>query len=194
LTDQPPETERQASDPVSVRVTREVPAAKAAQFDTLLHEVTSLARTFEGHLGVDVLRPDAGGSYQIIFRFRTAAEYQAWTGSSRRSALIAKIDELLDDDTTGEVRSIDGWEGWFVTPGYAPPVPPRRWKMAVITLSALFPTVYILSKALRPIVMDWPLSLGLLLSLALTTSLMTWIVMPALTRVLGAWLRTSRLL
>ena len=61
--------------------------------------------------------------------------------SEQRLRLLAQIDELLDDHTSAEVRSVDGWEGWFVTPGYAPPVPPKRWKMAVITPGALYPLV-----------------------------------------------------
>ena len=50
---------------------------------------------------------------------------------------VARFEELLGDAGGGEVRTVDGWEGWFVEPGYAPPEPPRRWKMAAITLAAL---------------------------------------------------------
>jgi len=110
-------------------------------------------------------------------------------GSEQRRLLLAQIDELLDDHTSAEVRSVDGWEGWFVTPGYAPPVPPQRWKMAVITLGALYPLVLLLSTVLRPLIGAWPLPVGLLLSLALTVTLMTWVVMPMLTTRLGPWLR-----
>ena len=45
-------------------------------------------------------------------------------GSEQRRRLIGRIDELLDDDTEAAVRTVDGWEGWFVAPGYAPPAPP----------------------------------------------------------------------
>lgn len=175
--------------PVSTRVSRTVPAAKVAQFEALLHEVIIAARSFEGHLGVDVLRPEGGGVYQIIFRYRGPTEHQAWMDSEQRRRLVAQIDELLDDHTSAEVRSVDGWEGWFVTPGYAPPVPPQRWKMAVITLGALYPLVLMLSTVLRPLIGAWPLPVGLLLSLALTVTLMTWVVMPMLTTRLGPWLR-----
>jgi uncharacterized protein len=61
--------------------------------------------------------------------------------SADRRRLLARIDELLGDPGGGEVRTVDGWEGWFVQPGYAPPAPPRRWKMAAITLAALYPLV-----------------------------------------------------
>jgi antibiotic biosynthesis monooxygenase (ABM) superfamily enzyme len=179
----------QAIEPVSTRVSRKVPAAKVAQFEQLLHETITAARGYPGHLGVDVLRPDGGGEYQIIFRYRTQAEHEAWMASDQRRRLVAQIDELLDDASTAEVRTVDGWEGWFVTPGYAPPAPPRRWKMALITFGALYPIVLGLITALRELTGGWPLPLGMLLTMGLTIPLMTWVVMPQLTTRLGPWLR-----
>lgn len=175
--------------PVSVQVSRTVPAAKVAEFEALLHQVITAARGFEGHLGVDVLRPEGGGVYQIIFRFRTHAQHQAWTDSEQRGLLVAPIDELLDDSTSATVRAVDGWEGWFVTPGYAPPSPPRRWKMAAITFGALYPILLVLITALLPLTGGWPLPFALLLTTGLSIPLMTWVVMPALTVRLGPWLR-----
>jgi antibiotic biosynthesis monooxygenase (ABM) superfamily enzyme len=181
----------EAVEPVSTRVSRMVPAGKVARFEPLLHEMITAARRFDGHLGVDVLRPDDGGVYQIIFRYRSRAEQQAWMASDQRRALAARIDRLLDDGTTAEVRAVDGWEGWFVTPAYAPPAPPRRWKMAVVTFAALYPLLLALITILRPVTGDWPVPLTLLVTLGLTIPLMTWLVMPLLTVRLGTWLRRS---
>jgi antibiotic biosynthesis monooxygenase (ABM) superfamily enzyme len=166
-----------------------VPAGKVAGFEPLLHEMITAARGFEGHLGVDVLRPDGGGLYQIIFRYRSRAEQRAWMASEQRRELVARIDCLLDHGTTAEVRTVDGCEGWFVTPGYAPPAPPRRWKMAVVTFAALYPLLLALITELRRITSGLPVPLTMLLTLGLTIPLMTWLVMPPLTVRLGPWLR-----
>jgi antibiotic biosynthesis monooxygenase (ABM) superfamily enzyme len=166
-----------------------VPAGKVARFEPLLHEMITAAQGFDGHLGVDVLRPDGGGVYEIIFRYRSRSEQHAWMASDRRRALSARIDRLLDDGATAEVRAVDGWEGWFVTPGYAPPDPPRRWKMAVVTFAALYPLLLALITLLRPVIGGRPVPLTLLVTLGLTVPLMTWLVMPLLTVRLGAWLR-----
>lgn len=166
-----------------------MPADKVAQFEGILHEVITAARGYAGHLGCDVLRPDAGGVYQVIFRFRSQEEHQAWMESQERHRLTARIDELLDDGGAESVRAVDGWEGWFVNSGYAPPVPPKRWKMAVVTLVALYPTVLILGIVLRPLTGGWPLPLGMLLTMGLTIPAMTWAIMPTLTTRLGPWLR-----
>jgi antibiotic biosynthesis monooxygenase (ABM) superfamily enzyme len=176
-------------EPVSTRVTRTVPAAKVARFEALLHQVITAARGFAGHLGVDVLRPEGGGNYQVVFRFSSPAENEAWMESARRRELVAEIDELLDDGSSAEVRTVDGWEGWFVTPGYAPPVPPRRWKMAVLTWTGLYPILVVLVTVLGPVTGRWPLPVALLLTTGLSIPLMTWVVMPALTTRLGPWLR-----
>lgn len=175
--------------PVSTIVSRTVPAAKAAQFEPLLQEVITAARGFEGHLGVDVLRPEAGGVYQIVFRYRSRAEHDAWMASDQRRRLVAEVDDLLDDGTTPEVRTVDGWEGWFVSPDYAPPAPPRRWKMALITLAALYPIVLACITVLRELTGGWPLPLSMLVTMGLTIPLMTWVIMPFLTIRLGRWLR-----
>jgi len=125
----------------------------------------------------------------MVFRYRGHPEQPAWMDSDRRHRLVAQIDELLDDGTPAESRSVDGWEGWFVTPGYAPPTPPKRWKMALITLCALYPLVLGVPIVLRPFTDGWPLPLGILLTMSVTIPLMTWVVMPTLTRRLGSWLR-----
>ncbi|MFQ6397434.1 antibiotic biosynthesis monooxygenase [Nocardia sp. KC 131] len=179
----------EVAEPVSTRISRTVPAEKVNQFEALLHEMNTAARGFEGHLGVDVLRPDGGGVYEVIFRYRGYAEHAAWMGSERRTLIAARIDELLDDGTTATVRSVDGWEGWFVNPGYAPPAPPQRWKMALITFGVLYPVVLGLTVGLRPLTSGWPLPLGMALTMSVTIPIMTWIVMPALTARLGDWLR-----
>jgi uncharacterized protein len=178
-----------ASEPVTTQVSRFVPSEKAARFEELLREVIAAAREFEGHLGVDVLRPEGDGEYRIIFRYRGPVEHAAWMDSADRRRLVARIDELLEDPGGGEVRSVDGWEGWFVEPGYAPPAPPQKWKMAAITLAVLYPIVFGLVRGLRPLTEDWPLAAGLLLTIGLSVPLMTWVVMPALTKRLGPWLR-----
>jgi uncharacterized protein len=178
-----------ASEPITTQVSRFVPAGKAARFEELLRDVIAAARGFEGHLGVDVLRPEGGGEYRIIFRYRGPAEHAAWMRSPDRRRLVARIDELLDDAGGGEVRSVEGWEGWFVEPGYAPPAPPRKWKMAAITFVALYPIVLVLVRGLRPLTENWQLEVGLLLTIGLSVPLMTWLVMPALTKRLGPWLR-----
>jgi uncharacterized protein len=185
----PPPMPNTASEPVTTQVSRFVPAEKAARFEELLRDVITAARGFEGHLGVDVLRPEGGGEYRIIFRYRGPSEHAAWMRSADRRRLVARIDELLDDPGGGVVRSVEGWEGWFVEPGYAPPAPPRKWKMAAITLAALYPIALGLVTVLRPVTEDWAVAAGLLLTIGLSVPLMTWIVMPALTRRLGPWLR-----
>src|SRR4051794_31592742 len=181
--------DRADGPPVSTQIGLDVPAAKVGPFEELLHQVLDAARAFEGHLGVDVLRPDGGGTSRIIFRFRSRAEHEAWMGSARRSELVGRVFDLLDDDRPPEVRSVDGWEGWFVTPGYSPPVPPRRWKMAVLTWTGLYPILVVLVTVLGPVTGRWPLPVALLLTTGLSIPLMTWVVMPALTTRLGPWLR-----
>jgi len=77
----------------------------------LPREIITVARGYSGHLGVEVLRPQGGGTYQIIFRYRSPAEQQMWNHSEQRRRLVARIDELLDDGATAQVRYLDGEVG-----------------------------------------------------------------------------------
>jgi antibiotic biosynthesis monooxygenase (ABM) superfamily enzyme len=181
--------DRAGGPPVSTQISMDVPAAKVGPFEDLLHEVLDAARTFDGHLGVDVLRPNDGGTYRIIFRFRSRDEHDAWMESDRRHVLVGRVVDLLEGDGLPEVRSVDGWEGWFVTSNYSPPVPPQRWKMAAVTLAALYPMVLALTLIFQSITRGWPLPLAMLLTMTLTIPLMTWVIMPRLTVWLGPWLR-----
>jgi len=177
-----------ADGPVSAHAVRAVPAAKTAEFEALLQEVITAARGFDGHLCVDVLRPQNGGTYQVVFRYRTRREYEAWMASPQRRLLVARIDELLGP-APERVRAVDGWEGWFVAPDYAPPTPPKRWKMALATFAGRYPVVLVMQVLLGPVTAPLPWPVALLVAMAVTVPVMTWAVMPLLTRPLGAWLR-----
>ena len=93
----------EAIEPVSTRISRMVPAGKVARFEPLLHETITAARGFDGHLGLDVLRPDGGGVYQIVFRYRSRAEHEAWMSSDQRREL--GIDHGLLVEDTDVVRA-----------------------------------------------------------------------------------------
>jgi len=69
-----------AVEPVSTIVTRTVPAAKAAQFDELLHGVIAAARTFDGHLVGDSARDDSevGAAIQILADSQLIGQFQFW--------------------------------------------------------------------------------------------------------------------
>ena len=79
-----------------------------------------------------------------------------------------------------------GLETWFTVPGVpAPLAAPPRWKMALVTWLAVLPQAFALAYLI-------PRTLAFLASIALSTAipvaLLTWVVMPWLSRRLYGWL------
>jgi uncharacterized protein len=64
--------------------------------------------------------------------------------------------------------------------------------MALLTWVTIFPLITGLVVVLQPLVEDLPLVLRLGVTTAVTVPLMTWVVMPRVTRLLRGWLYPGR--
>jgi hypothetical protein len=69
---------------------------------------------------------------------------------------------------------------------------PPKWKMALATWLGVYPTITLLLWALWPAMGDLPMALRALVLTAIMVPLLTWVVMPALTRLLRPWLFSAR--
>ena len=74
----------------------------------------------------------------------------------------------------------------------APPAAPPRWKQACVIWLAFFPTNLLFTWLLLPVTGAWPLPLRVLAMTLLLTPLMTYLVLPQVTRWLQQWLSRSR--
>ena len=100
--------------------------------------------------------------------------------------MLVHAKELTIDDE--DVESLTGLEPWFTLPNRVVNQPPARWKMALLTALGVYPLLLALSALLNPVVGDWPLALRLGASLVLGIPLMTWFIMPGLSRLFFGWL------
>jgi antibiotic biosynthesis monooxygenase (ABM) superfamily enzyme len=83
---------------------------------------------------------------------------------------------------------VTGLESWFTLPGAPGTPPPPPYKMAVLTWVTIFPLITAVVVALRPLLRGLPLVLNLGITTAIMVPLMTWVVMPRVTRLLRGWL------
>jgi antibiotic biosynthesis monooxygenase (ABM) superfamily enzyme len=178
--------------PVTITIRRRVRAGREHAFEEALREFIPRALRHPGHLGAQVLRPMPGVStpWLVVIKFqskghyddfRTCAEYAQWT---------AQLRDLLEEEPVYEEQS--GLESWFVLPGDTSlPVLPR-WKMALVTWLGVSVAVIGLQQLLGPLLSEWPYLVGALFFNALVVSLLTWGIMPLLTRLLRPWLFPRR--
>jgi len=172
--------------PVTTIVRRRIRAGREAAFERWLHGVNAAAQRFPGHLGVNVLRPSPGTprEYVLIFHFDSYASLRDWEESDERRAWLGRVAALTDGEPTTE--RLNGLEYWFTLPGAGPP--PARFKMALVTLLAIYPLSTVLNLALGVLLAWLPLLLRSLVLSALLVGLMTYLVMPWMTSIFAPWL------
>jgi uncharacterized protein len=78
------------------------------------------------------------------------------------------------------------------TAQHTPPAAPPRYKLALITWAGAFGVITLILDVLGPTMAGWPLVLRTLLISVLMVNALTWIVLPALTRLFRAWLLAPR--
>jgi uncharacterized protein len=184
----PAGTRPAADDPVTVLYSRRVRPGREADFETWAHGIVAAARQFPGHLGASVLGAPGSREYHILFSFADRRSLRAWLESAERQRWLARLGDLLEADRG--LQQLTGLETWFKLPGSNVPTmkPPPRWKMWLVSLVAVYPLVLAFQALLVPRMTRLPLPLRALLFPLVLLTLMTFVVMPMVTRLLRRWL------
>lgn len=175
-------------EPVTVTVARRVAPGREREFEDWYDGIIGAAVKFPGFLGAGVLRPTGvGQDWHVVYRFADQASLQRWECSPERADWLRRADEFVEE--TG-VQRVSGLETWFAMPGRTAPAP-ARWKMALVTVVAIVPLVLLMNLVLTPLVGDWHVVARTLVFAVTLTSLMTWLVMPRITRLFRRFLYRS---
>jgi hypothetical protein len=172
---------------VTTTVTRRVKPGHEAAYEEFLEGIIAAASRFPGHLGVELFRPAGpGAEYRIVYRFDSAAHLQAWLDSDEHAGWL----ERAEPHAAGPMRTqfLTGLESWFTLPADTGPPPPPPYKMALLTWITIFPLITAIVASTGPLLEGLPLAARLGITTALTVPLMTWVVMPRVTRLLRRWL------
>jgi antibiotic biosynthesis monooxygenase (ABM) superfamily enzyme len=174
--------------PVTTTVTRRVKPGHEPFYEQFLEGIIAAASRFPGHLGVEVFRPASAsaGVYRTVYRFDTAEHLRAWLDSDERAAWL----ERAEPHVIGPMHTqfLTGLETWFTIPGRPTTPPPPRYKMALLTWITIFPLITLVVVILGPLLEGLSLVPRLAITTAVTVPIMTWVVMPRLTRLLRGWL------
>jgi len=174
------------SEPIHVAITRRIKAGREQEFQTALKEFFALSL---GHSGVNgaamIVPPPGSGSaeYGIIRSFASAAERDAFYASALYAEWKKQVAPLSDGQP--ETRELHGLEAFFRANSSAPP---PRWKMAIATYLGVVPVIMGLALTLGRLIRSWNFVLNNIVFNAFVVVLLTWVVMPVITRILDPWL------
>ncbi len=148
-------------------------------------EITETMREFAGFLHSELAEPVPGvqEEHVVIFAFDSRANLDRWMESAARQRVLALIEPLIEGERTLNV--VGGFAGWFsVDTAREPP----RWKQALAVLVALFPTTLLLGYLQRSWSPEAPWVPALFVSNVVSIAILTWLLMPLVTRTLSRWL------
>ena len=188
------------SKPVTVIVKRIAKEDKIKEFEEWLSGIYKEISRQEGMMGIDIIRPtpdttnSKSKSEYVIFRFNSYENLEKWEKSPIRNEWLQKGRKLAEADPN--VQKMTGLEFWF-TPYFKdesspliPLQPPPRYKMVIVTvpvisilLLTLVPQIHFLTEML-----SIPFPVRLVIALTITVLLMTYVIMPLLTKLLKSWL------
>ena len=169
-------------------IRHDVKPGHAEAYERWMKEVQPVAQGFPGHQGVAIIRPAEGSNvYTIVLHFDTLEHLRGWLESDVRNQLVANIDPHLTH--RGEVEIRPGLEFWLSPPGATHA---RPWKQFVLILAVIYPLSLTLGWVAAPLMAAVPTlaqpAIRLLLISATMIALMTWVIMPTLTRWVSGWL------
>ncbi|EHJ48770.1 hypothetical protein DFW101_2766 [Solidesulfovibrio carbinoliphilus subsp. oakridgensis] len=174
---------------VSAVVVQRVPPEKADWFLEWQRGVSAAAEAFGGFRGTDVYppAPGQGDEWIAVIHFDGPEALDAWLGSPVRAEWVEKLKSAIGGFDLKVLSQ--GFGPWFVclTPE-AGAAPPPSWKMAVIVLLGLYPTVMVLALFPGPFLSPLGLAVSMLVGNALSISILQWLVMPFLNKRFSGWL------
>jgi len=177
-----------AEGPVTVMISRRVKPGREADFEAWLSGITQEAHIFPGYLGANVIKPSSGDQpeFVTIFRFDSYTNLMQWENSAIRQRWLQLADEMADSES--QVQRMPGLEFWFTPPDRsAPPTPPRH-KMAIVLTLVIFLLSLVFTPIVKALLIGLPPLLAQLVTVAIQVGLMTYLILPRLTKLLSRWL------
>lgn len=176
------------NQPVTVVVSQLVKPGRERAYENWIAGICKAALNFNGHLGTSIIRPQTRTrpEYVLIFKFDRYDNLKKWMESDERQRCLAQADQLVQN--APNVQLLNGMEAWFTLPGKPSSSPPSRYKMAILTWVAVYVLINFLNFVLAPALQGLPAFVGSLIISVLMVVLLTYVVLPQITRLFRKWL------
>ncbi|OGD86690.1 hypothetical protein A2164_02730 [Candidatus Curtissbacteria bacterium RBG_13_35_7] len=182
---------RTKKGPYTLIIRRIVKPNHIKEYERWLNNAARQVKNIEGNLGVYIVRPihTHHPEYILIVQFDTQENLLTFKNSQLRKQWLEKLKEISLGSIVEKDLSI--FDTWFVSSkeGFDNIDLPPRYKTFIITTITVFPLVIILNYVMNFFPINNSL-LKLLLTLTIAIGLMTYIIIPYLSKKIRFWLYT----
>ena len=182
-----------ADNPVVLAVTDYVPLAAQVRYEALVDDLHQLFKAEHGFLSVDTVRYNQSHQmeYTVLSRWVDEAAAKKWRDNPRIKTVLRQIEDITGGAADMVVSS--GFGLWFDHPQGGtsvrtePNLPPF-WKRVVLSVIGVYPMLILLLELIGPHIGSLPRLLQDFILVVVLSALLTWPVMPWLSRLLKPWL------
>ena len=169
----------------------EVIPGKEAEYQAADRALNDAASRFPGFIGAKVFKPRAGSkTWSTMVRFDSKANMDRWLTSPERAAGREQMYRFTESQRANVVPT--GFGSWFAV-NAEDSIQAPAWKQAMAVLSALFPIVMTLNLTVGTLLAakGIPFSINVFIGNTVSTIVLTWLLMPVVTRMMAWWLSPS---
>ena len=176
------------NEPVTVVVTRRVRPGCEAAYEAWLARLIQDASTMPGYVGAKLQQPQPGEArvYTSVFRFDSIATLRAFEDSELRRRALLQVSDLVEADAVWS--RLTGLEMWFTPPAGTVVPQPSRLRMAIVMIVVVYALVLSIGQLVATVLAAAPAPVRLLVTIVIEVFLMTYVLMPRLTRWLARWI------
>jgi len=173
---------------VTLVVARRVLPGREAEYERLLRVLHQQVHGTQGYLGTEVVHNSAEHEYVSIVRFDSLANLRAWEASGQRERWQVELDGIVTGNAT--VRHAEGLEFWFESTQPSVRAPSRQ-KMALVLVVVVAALSMVLVPLMTRLVGHEPRFIRVTIGAIVQVVLLTYVIMPRVTRLLAFWLFPS---
>jgi uncharacterized protein len=180
------------NETVTVVVTRKVKRGRESEYEDWLRRLLEESKSMKGYLGATIQKPAPGSTeYTSIFRFDTVDNLRKFEESELRYKYLREVVDYVEADAIW--KKITGLEFWFSPPKGTIIPQPSRFRMALVMIVVVYGLVISIGQLVSTLVRDViPSYVRLFITISIEIFLMTFILMPHLTKLLAKWIYPTK--
>ena len=180
-------SDERTEPPVAMVFTHRVPTDRVEDYLNWRRKTIAAQAHHPGYLATEFFQPHGSQEEWVdIVRYASIRDLTEWMDSPERQVLLKELEPIVESMHAHRVTGLEGWFSVNCESGGSVRVPPSR-KQALTVLFALYPTVMVLT-FLNPLERGLSLAVQMLIGNILSVALLTWLVMPWVSRFFAFWL------